>query len=112
MNKEVLENATTIKKMVSKMGELCRELETFVDSKELPIAEVEYQIAKDSMWETMKAEAMAVTEIKERLRGRIPKHVMRRKAAEIKYKSIQVRIGVLEKQLNGYQSINKYLDSV
>ena len=110
MKTEAYQNAVTIKKMVKAMGELARDFETFVNSDEVPTSERDYQIAKDVTWAKLKAEGKPVTEIKEIIKGRCAEELFRRDKAEIKYKSFIVRLGVLEKQLNGYQSVNRYLD--
>ena len=109
--KEPLKTAKTITDMVSELGIVRRELETFVEADVLPKAERDYQIAKATKVAELKADGKTIGEIELSIKGLIADKLYERDSAQIKYKSLIVRLDVRSKQLNGFQSANRFIDA-
>lgn len=106
---EPLTVAQRIIKIIEALKEEGKKLQDFVDSHELPQAEVNYQKAKQTMCAIMKADGKTIGEIDKEIKGRCSKELLAREIAQIQFKAINTRIGILKAQMLGYQSVNKHL---
>ena len=109
---EPLEVAQILQNIIKEIGKASKELTDFVKSEELPKAERDYQKAKELACVAMRQQGMAIGLIDMQLKGKCSDELYRRDMAELRYKALNIRINVLTKQLNGYQSVNKYLENV
>ena len=110
MKAELVQIAREINMVIEAIKKTGHELEQFVDSQELPMAERDYHKAIEIATIEMRSKDIAITEVSLRVKGHCSEELLRREIAEIRYRFLTQRINFLTKQLMGKQSIHKHFD--
>jgi len=109
---ETYEVAKKIEALCKLIGEKGTDIAKFAASEKLATALANYDKSIELAIAQLQSEGVPVTVIKDRAKGMCRDQLYEVKSLEIKWKAMLSILNACEARLNGYQSINRHLESL